>query len=162
VLAQDGTDADFSAIESALHAEEDSQLRRDLLRALGSALAQERAARASALALDPGVRPGELAALLGAHFDWEENRPTARDWFLANADALFAKLPVLHAASAPAIFAAGACSEAEAKEVEGRFSARLAPLEGGPRAMAQLGERIRLCEALRAHHTKSGFGDALK
>jgi alanyl aminopeptidase len=161
VLAQDGADADFAALESALRGEADAQLRRDLLSALGAARAPERGARARALALDPLVRPGELFTLLGSHFAWEENRPAARAWFLANSDALFAKLPALHAAGAPALWAAGACSEAEAAKVEEQFGARLAALEGGPRALAELGERIRLCAALRAQQRPRGFGDAL-
>jgi hypothetical protein len=67
------------------------------------------------------VRPGEVLALLGSHFEEEENRAAGRPWFLAHADALLAKLPVLHA----------------------------------------LGERVRLCAALRAHQAKAGLGDAL-
>jgi len=161
VLAQDGAAAEFAALETALRAETEATLRRDLLRALGSARAPQRAARARALALDAAVRPGEMFALLGTHFDWEENRRRARAWLLENADALFAKLPALHAASAPALFAAGACSEREAEAVEAHFAARLAGLEGGPRALAELGEGIRLCAALRAHHARAGFGDAL-
>jgi alanyl aminopeptidase len=161
VLAQDGADADFAALEAALRAERDAQLRRDLLYALGSARAPERGVRARALALEAEVRPGEIFILLGAHFAQEENRPAARAWFLAHVDALLARLPVLHAASAPGLFAAGACSEAEAEQVEAHFTARVAALEGGPRELAQLGERIRLCAALRAHQTERGFEDAL-
>jgi alanyl aminopeptidase len=161
VLAQDGTDADFAALEGALGAEPDAQRRRDLLRALGSARAPERAARARTLALDPMVRPGEVGALLGPHFEEEENRPAGRVWFLAHAEPLFAKLPVLHAAAAPALFAAGACSEAEAAQVEEHFAARVAALEGGPRALAELVERIRLCAALRTHQAQRGFADSL-
>jgi len=161
VLAQDGTAAEYAALEAALATETDSQLRRDLLRALGSAVAKERAARARGLSLEPAVRPGEVFSVLGAHFDREENRAAGRPWFLAHADALIARLPVLHAAAAPAVFAAGACSEAEAQQVEAHFAARLAALEGGPRALAETVERIRLCAALRAHQSERGFGDAL-
>ena len=161
VLAQDGTAAEYAALEAALAAETDSQLRRDLLRALGAAVAPERATRARALALDPLVRPGEVVILLGAHFDREENRPAARPWFLAHADALIAKLPALIAAVAPGLYATGACSEAEAAQVEAHFAARVAGLEGGPRALAKLVERIRLCAALRTHQETRGFGDAL-
>jgi alanyl aminopeptidase len=161
VLAQDGSDADFAALESALRSEADAQVRRDLLRALGAARAPQRGARARALALDAAVRAGELFVLLGSHFEWEENRGAGRAWFLAHEDALFAKLPALHAAGAPALWAGGACSEAEAALVEERFGARLAALEGGPRALAELAERIRLCATLRAHQRPRGFGDAL-
>jgi alanyl aminopeptidase len=124
-------------------------------------VAKERAARARALALEPVVRRGEVFSLLGPHFEREENRAAARPWFLAHADALIARLPVLHAAAAPAVFAVGACSEAEAQQVEAQFGARLAALEGGPRALAEIVERIRLCAALRAHQAERGFGDAL-
>jgi alanyl aminopeptidase len=161
VLAQDGNEADFSALGSALAAETDAQLRLDLVRALASALEPQRAARVRALALATEIRAGELAALLGAQLGWEQNRAAGRAWFRENADAVLAKLPAQQAAYAPAIYASGACSEAEADEVETLFATRVAPLEGGPRAMAQLVESIRLCAALRAHHAKTGFGDAL-
>ncbi len=161
VLAQDGNEADFAALESALAAETDAQLRLDLVRALASAQGPQRAARVRALALAPGVRAGELAALLEAQLGWEPNRAAGRAWFRENADAVLAKLPAQQAGHAPALYASGACSEAEANEVEALFAARVASLEGGPRAMAQLVEAIRLCAALRAHHAKTGFAGAL-
>ena len=92
--------------------------------------------------------------------DREPNRAEGRDWLLAHQDALFERLPSLHAASLPAHFAEGACSEAEARDVEVRFRERVAKLEGGPRALAKLGERIRLCAALREHHRARGFAGA--
>jgi alanyl aminopeptidase len=161
VLAQDGTDADFAALETALRASEDSQLRRDLVSALGAARSPARGRRARALALDPAVRSGEVLALLGSHFAWRENRAAARAWFRANQDAILAKLPALAATDAPFVYAAGACSEAEAREVEARFAGPMAKLEGGPRALAQLEEGIRLCVALRAQQAQAGFGGAL-
>jgi alanyl aminopeptidase len=157
VLAQDGSDAEFEAIVASLEEERDAQLRRELLRALGAATAPERAARARALALDPSIHAGEILALLGSHFDREPNRAAARPWLLSHEEALFERLPSLHAASLPAHYAAGACSDAEASEVEERFGERVAGLEGGPRALAKLTERIRLCAALRAHHEARGF-----
>ena len=162
MLAQDGSDAEFAALESALRASEDSQLRRDLVRAVGAARQPERGRRARALALDPAVRSGELSTLLGSHFAWRENRPIARAWFRGNQAAILAKLPTLAAASAPAFYAAGACSESDARDVETRFAEPLAALEGGPRALAQLAEAIRLCAALRAHHAAAGFGASLE
>jgi alanyl aminopeptidase len=160
VLAQEGSDAEFDAIVSALEEERDAQLRGELLRALGAATAPARAARARALALDPAVQPGEILALLGSHFDREANRDQGRAWLLAHQETLFERLPSLHAANLPAYFAEGACSEAEAREVEARFRERVAGLEGGPRALAKLTERIRLCAALREHHQARGFEDA--
>ncbi len=160
VLAQDGSDAEFEAIVRALGHERDAQLRRELLRALGAATAPARASRARALALDPAVRAGEVLALLGSHFDRERNRAEGRAWLLAHQDALFERLPALHAASLPAHFAEGACSEAEARAVDAHFRERVAKLEGGPRALAKLGERIRLCAALRAHHRSRGLDGA--
>ncbi len=160
VLAQEGTDDEFAALERAL-ADADPQLRRDLLRALGAARSLERGRRARALALDPAVRAGELGSLLGSHFAWRENRPIARAWFRGNQGEILAKLPTLAAASAPQPYAAGACSESDARDVETRFAEPLARLEGGPRALAQLAEGIRLCAALRARHAPVGFGAAL-
>ena len=161
-LAQDGTDADFAALEPALRKAEDGQLRRDLVRALGAARSPERAGRARALALDPALRAGELSTLLFEHFAQRENRAAGRAWFRANQAALLAKLPTLAAADAPFAYAEDACSEAEAREVEKSFAAALAELEGGPRALAQLGEHVRLCAALRARSAPAGFGAALR
>jgi len=161
VLAQDGSDAEFAALESALRASTDSLLRRDLARAIGAARQPARGRRARALALDPALRSGELSTLLGSHFAWPENRPIARAWFRGNLAAILERLPTLAAASAPAFYAAGACSESDARDVATRFAEPLAALEGGPRALAQLAEAIRLCAALRAHHARAGFGRAL-
>jgi alanyl aminopeptidase len=156
LFAQDGGDADFAALEAALAAAEDMQLRRELVRALASALEPGRARRARALALDPALRASEVGLFLGAHFDWPENRAEGRAWFRENDDALFAGLPALSAPYAAWAYAAGACSEAEAGEVQERFAARLGRLEGGPRTLAQIDEAIRLCAALRAHHAGAG------
>jgi alanyl aminopeptidase len=156
VLAQDGSDAEFAALEQALPAAEDAQLRRDLVRALGAAHSPERGRRARALALDPAVRSGELSTLLGSHFAWRENRAIGRAWFRGNQSAILGKLPTLAAAYAPSSYAAGVCSESDARDVETRFEGPLATLEGGPRALAQLTEAIRLCAALRAHHAQTG------
>jgi aminopeptidase N len=161
MLAQDGTDADFTALEAAFLAADDAQLRRDLLNALGAALEPGRAERVRTLALEPAVRSGELATLLGAHFGWPENRTRGRAWFYENADALLARLPAHVAAAAPALVEQGACSERDAREVAARFAAPLAQLEGGPRALTQLLEQIRLCAALRAHLQPAGLRGAL-
>jgi alanyl aminopeptidase len=158
VLAQDGSDAEFGALEQALRAAEDAQLRRDLVRALGAARAPERGRRARALALDPAVRSGELGTLLNSHFAWRENRAIGRAWFRGNQTAILGKLPTLAAAYAPFTYAEGACSESDARDVETRFAEPLATLEGGPRALAQLAESIRLCSALRAHQAQTGLG----
>ena len=158
VLAQDGSDAEFGALEQALRAAEDAQLRRDLVRALGAARSPERGRRARALALDPAVRSGELGTLLGSHFAWRENRAIGRAWFRGNQAAILGKLPTLAAAYAPFTYATGACSEGDARDVETRFAEPLATLEGGPRALAQLAEGIRLCSALRAYQAQTGLG----
>jgi alanyl aminopeptidase len=162
VLAQDGSDAEFAALEQALRAAEDAQLRHDLVRALGAAHSPERGRRARALAFDPAVRSGELSTLLGSHFAWRENRAIGRAWFRGNQGAILGKLPTLAAAYSPFTYATGACSEGDARDVETRFAEPLAGLEGGPRALAQLAEGIRLCSALRAHHAQTGFGAALR
>jgi len=162
LLAQDGSDAEFAALEQALREAEDAQLRRDLVRALGAALSSERGRRARALALDPAVRAGELSTLLESHFAWRENRAIGRAWFRGNLPAILGKLPALAAAYAPFLYAAGVCSESDARDVETRFDGPLAPLEGGPRALAQVAEGVRLCSALRAHHAQAGFAAALR
>jgi alanyl aminopeptidase len=161
VLAQDGDAAEFAALQNALAQETDGQVRRDLVRAIASAQRPERAERARSLATTDAIRSGELDALLETHFQWEENRAAAKPWFRANADALLGKAPALWAAYLPFAYATDACSEAEAKEVESAFGAKVAKLEGGPRAMQQLVEGVRLCAALRAHQEQRGFGAAL-
>jgi hypothetical protein len=151
VLAQDGSDAEFGALADALRSAEDGQLRRDLVSALAAATSPERAAASRALALDPALRTGELGGWLAQHFAWRENRAEGRIWLRAQLDAVLGKLPPVSAPQAAFAHAAGACSEDEAQAVEARFGERLAGLEGGPRALAQLGEAIRLCSALRTH-----------
>ncbi len=161
VLAQDGDAAEFARLEAAFAKETDGQVRRDLVRALASARAPERAEKARSLATSEAVRSGELDALLETHFRWEENRAAAKLWFRESADALLAKAPALWAAYLPFAYATDACSEAEAKETETAFGAKVAKLEGGPRAMLQLTEGVRLCAALKSQQEKQGFGAAL-
>jgi alanyl aminopeptidase len=110
-------------------------------------------ARARALALAPdGVRRNEIWLLVGDRPTGAEPDPAAtqahREWLDANFSALTARV-----APGGAFFVFGyidgMCSAAEADTVQAKFNDRLKAMEGGPRALAQAVEVVRLCGALK-------------
>lgn len=147
-----GDAATYARIEQHALASSDSQLRRQLLAALGAFDDPALARRARELGLDTRLQAGESALALGAQMARESTRSAAREWLRDNLSALLERLPRPVHARLPAIEAAGMCSEADAIDIGRRHRPRVADVEGGPRALDQTVESIRLCAALRQHH----------
>jgi len=49
------------------------------------------------------------------------------------------------------------CSVAEAEAIAPKFGERMAKIEGGPRAMAQTVESVKLCASLKVRQEQAGL-----
>jgi len=149
VAVQEGGKPAFEAAEKHLRATQDAVLRGQLLGAMGSTHDPKLAEHARGLVFEDGLlRRNEIAPVVGGQMDDPPMRPGLRQWVDSNFTALQAKLAPAGARLVP-VYAAGMCSEAEAKSLETTFAERMKTVEGGPRAIKQQGESIRLCAAAR-------------
>jgi alanyl aminopeptidase len=153
----------FDALLVQLAASQDALLRSQLLEAIGAARQSGLQARARALVLAPDtLRRNEIGSLLGnardARTPWLGGDPVAqqaaREWMVIHFDAMAARVAP-YGARLVRLYSNGLCSSADADALQARFSARLQPLDGGPRALAQAVEGVRGCAALQAHHQGS-------
>ena len=149
VLIEDGEPAEFHQLIERLHDSRDPRLRRDLLQALGHTRLPELRLQALELSLSPAIASGEIRSLLGPIFEDPSGAAQAQAWFDLNEDTVLARLPGFSQSRVPGLYAASWCSAEQATQLESRFGERMARTEGGPRAMSQAVERVRLCAALR-------------
>src|SRR5690606_1837308 len=147
VAVEEGGKSAFDAAEKHFRASQDAVLRSQLLGAMGSTLDEALNERARALVFEEGLlRRNEIFPVVGGQTGDEATRPGLRTWIDAHFEQLQAKLAPAGAAIVQ-LYAAGMCSEAEAAELEGKFTARMADVEGGPRELKQTLEGIRMCAA---------------
>lgn len=150
VLVEDGEPGEFHQLIERLHGSRDPRFRRDLLQSIGHARLAELRLQALELALSPAIASGELVGLLQPVFADRQGAAQARAWFDLNEDALLARLPALAQSRMPALYASALCESESADRLHERFAERMARTDGGPRALAQAVEQVRLCAALRA------------
>src|SRR5690606_11496547 len=118
-----------------------------LLSAMGSTEDPALNARMRALVFEEGLlRRNEIFQADGGQMGHSSTRPALREWIDAHFEGLQAKLAPAGAAVVMG-YAAGMCSDAEADALEAKFARRMADVEGGPRALAQEVESIRMCAA---------------
>lgn len=161
LAAELGGEREFAAFERHLAATEDALLRRQMLSALGAFRQPVLAQRARALALGDAVRSGEIAYIPLAQMDVPELRDATRSWLREHFETLFAKVPQVWKAHLPTFETDGLCSASDASNLQQRYEARMRAVEGGPRALAQAAEAIRLCAAKLQYHRSTWFGKAL-
>src|SRR5690606_18871984 len=126
---------------------QDAVLRSQLLGAMGGTLDETLNERVRALVFEEGLlRRNEIFPVVGGQAGHEETRPGLRAWIDAHFEQLQARLAPAGAAIVQ-LYAAGMCSEPEAAALEGKFTARMADVEGGPRELKQTLEGIRMCAA---------------
>jgi cytosol alanyl aminopeptidase len=150
-LIRDGKPA-FDLIEKHLAANEDSVIRGALMGALGKTTDPELVQRALKLGLDSGIKSGEMTRLYFGASDEPANHAAIWGFVKSHYDGLLAKLPSVWQGKIALFGATTQCSEAGATEVQAFFANRVKDLEGGPRALAQSVEGIRLCSAKVAKH----------
>jgi alanyl aminopeptidase len=109
------------------------------------------------------VRINEIALVLGERrgrgTELAEDpvvRQATRTWLDANFDALATRIAPYGGALAKA-YANGLCTTADADALQASFAERLHQRDGGPRALAQAVEGVRLCAALQARHQGSNW-----
>lgn len=151
-LQDHGVEA-FDLAERHVRASEDPVLRGELLNAMGLVVDPELAARFRALMLDEtAVRANEVQRL-GRQSSEPALRPALQAWLRENFDALKARVGPAAGLGAVWIEAAGRCSGDDAEALQAYYAPRLRELEGGPLALRQAVEEIRLCAALKQAHT---------
>ena len=147
VAVQEGGQAAFDAADRHFRASQDAVLRSQLLSAMGSTEDAALNARMRALVFEEGLlRRNEIFPAIGGQMGRASTRPALRAWIDEHFEALQAKLAPAGAAVVSG-YGAGMCSDAEAAELEAKFGARMADVEGGPRALQQEVEGIRMCAA---------------
>lgn len=143
---EQGGASEFDALMRHLAQTQDPELRGELLAAASDARQPALLERARALVLRPDVRGNEVDLLMPKERDEPANRQMGRDWLDANFDKVSLKLSggawLVHS------YSSGMCSAEEADTVKAKFADRMRTIEGGPRAVAQAVERVRLCAAL--------------
>jgi aminopeptidase N len=144
--AQEGGAPGFDAMLKHLKGSVDAAVRVRMLRALGSAITPELAARARDLALDQVLRVNEVLVPLEAQTRWLETRNGSWTWTRDHFDAISARLGaqlVRAMTRLPAKF----CDASTADAVQAFFGPRVDRMNGGPRGLANTVESIRLCAA---------------
>lgn len=104
---------------------------------------------------DPRLRDNEAISVAFGQVGNEAQREAMWQWAQddANLQALLDRIPTWRKGSIVAV-GAGFCSVERAERLEAMFEDRVQDLEGGPRALAQTLERIRLCAALKNEYAE--------
>jgi alanyl aminopeptidase len=165
-VAMDEGDAPvYEALLKHGMATQDAALRGQLLGALGSARQPELKQRSRAMVLTgEGLRRNEFELVLGAFrrpapMAAEEEAAAsqaARDWLDTNFDTLAARIAPGGSALVY-LYSEGMCSAEESDLLQAKLAERAKPLEGGPRAIAQTSEGVKLCAALKARQQTAGL-----
>ena len=147
VAVQEGGIEAFEAAGKQLRASQDAVLRSQLLGAMGGTGDARLDERVRALVFEPGLlRRNEIFPAIGNQVAEPAPRPALRKWMDARFEDLEEKLNPA-GARLVGLYAVGMCSNDEATALEARFGARMADVDGGPRALRQAAERVRMCAA---------------
>jgi alanyl aminopeptidase len=140
-------------MRTRLYREQNPLLRRHLLRALSSAIDDDGAAFARALAIDERMRTNEWYVPGVVLMKDARTRDDTWRWVKDKWPRFVQRVPEMERGYLP-YAGQGLCTEQDAADVEAFFAPKLAELFGGERVLAQVAEGIRLCAALRAHHAE--------
>lgn len=154
VIDRDGKAA-FDLIELHLAKQEDSVLRSALMTALASVGDPALVQRAWALGLGPSVKPGEMVRLYFTAADRPEHHAALWQFVRTNYAAFEAKVPSVWQGKVVYFGSTALCSNEGADELQAFFGERARNLDGGPRAVAQSVESVKLCAAKVAKHKQS-------
>jgi alanyl aminopeptidase len=101
-------------------------------------------------ALTKPVKVGEMAMLLMGGRDTAAQRDAMWNWFTAHYQQILDRTGSFSGGRLPALAAAGSCSTAEGDRLQAFFKNRADDAAGIARGLAQTGESIQLCSALKA------------
>jgi alanyl aminopeptidase len=163
MASEEGDGTVFETLLAHAARTEDSVLRGELLSAAAQTRVLAQRERARNLALTDGVRRNEIALLLA---DERRQRAgavsdpavleAARGWLDGHFEAVTARVAPAGAGFI-AVAAQGLCGDAEANGLTARYAQRVLNLEGGPHALAQASEQVRLCGSLRTQHAAEAW-----
>jgi alanyl aminopeptidase len=128
----------------------DAALRNGILNGLASVNDDALATQVRDLALDKQVKVGEMSRLLYADRDTEAGRNAMWSWFTAHYPQVLARTGSFAGGGLPRLAAGGGCSQTEADRMQAFFGTRMDDASGIARGLAQTGESIELCSALKA------------
>lgn len=137
-------------LQQLVLASDDAVYRQRILSAMGRYDDPAQQGMLMQLALNDAIRDNEIYNLLGPQFSQAKTRAQAWQWLQQNLDAVLERIPVWRKGRVSQL-AGGFCSTERATEVEAFFADRIENLQGGPRALANTLESIRLCAAKKAH-----------
>jgi alanyl aminopeptidase len=149
MAVEEGGKGAFDAADKHFRASRDPTLRTELLAAMGSSNDQALATRARTFIFEPNLlRRNEIFALIGSQFDEPALRAGAREWIDTHFKELDAKITPA-TAGVVRVYATGMCDAKDVSEIESTFTERMKSIEGGPLAVKQTIERVRLCAAAK-------------
>lgn len=133
----------------------DSTFRGRALRAVGTSANPKIGAMLRAHIGDARLRENEAISVAFGQVGNEAQREAMWQWARDedHLQTLLARIPTWRKGSIVAV-GGGFCSDARAEELDAMFGDRVQALEGGPRALAQTLERIRLCAALKREYAE--------
>ena len=147
---QAGGVQEWNALNQLLGASEDGVLRGRILLALAETPDPGSQEKTLALALDPRLRENEVLYPVYGELARPELREHVWQWVKASVEPLSKRLGGDNFGATELVALPGSfCDEAHALDVEKFFSPRVAQLPGGPRALAEAVEKIRLCATRR-------------
>jgi len=142
-----GADFARNLLEQALDSR-DATFRQRALSALAGAPQEAVGEMMREQILEDALRDNEAVMIVFNQANTPEQREAIWQWVQDNLDGLSDRVPTWRQ-GAVANVANGFCSEERAQEVQTFFAGKVDDLEGGPRALDQTLERIRLCAALK-------------
>lgn len=150
MAVQDGDAAFAEGLLDKMLASRDGTFRGRALSALVSSRDPAVAEKLRGLILDDRLRDNEARSIAFGQAATEDHRDALWAWLQdqAHLTGLIGRLPTW-IQGAVARVGGGYCSEDKAEEVEAFFAPIIDELEGGPRALAQTLESVRLCAALK-------------
>lgn len=154
MAVEDGGKAAFDAAEKHFRNSNDPILRMELLGAMASSNDAALAKRTRELISEPNLlRRNEIFAVLGGQSNEPALRKDLRAWIDANFKALDAKITP-STSGLVSLYANGMCNANDVNEIESKLAERMKSIEGGPLAVKQTEERIKLCAAAKELHAK--------
>lgn len=147
----DGAKA-FDLAEQHLTRNEDSVVRSALMAALTSSKDVTLMKRALALGLGAHVKSGEMGRIYFSAASDPALHPLLWDFVIGHYDAFVAKVPSVWQGKVVYYASVAACTAQGADQLQQFFGERAKNLDGGPRAVAQSVEGVKLCAARVAKH----------
>ncbi|MET0290265.1 MAG: M1 family metallopeptidase [Pseudoxanthomonas sp.] len=143
-----------NALIAAIKTHGDASQRNAMISAIGATTDGVLLQQVRDFALTDAVKVGEMSNVLMRGHATASTHASMWPWFTANVDAIVKRTGSFAGGRLPALAASGGCTVEEADRLDAFFKPRLAQLSGADRGLAQTGENIRLCAALK--HKQQG------